>query len=333
MTSPFLVGVTDHPAPSLDIEQAVLGPKIRLVRFDAKHEDELDPARLAELDGLLAWNLNLTARTAAHLGRCRIVTRFGVGYDKIDVAAFEQVGIPVSNNPDYGTEEVADSAVALILSLQRRIPQHDDRARAYRDSWQSNVLAPLPRSRNTTIGVIGVGRIGTAVINRLKPFGHTLLGYDPYQPSGHEKAIGYQRVDQLEQLLAAADIITLHCPLTPETRGLINAASLEKLKPGAILVNTARGKLVDSLDSIEAALRSGRLASAGLDVLPDEPPRPHSLLDAWRQRAPWLDGRLVITPHVAFFADQAWIEQRSKAAETVRIGLLEGRIRNRVRPS
>jgi D-3-phosphoglycerate dehydrogenase len=328
MSAKFVVGIVGHPVETLDLEERALGPDIELVRLSASREEDLDPSDLHRLDALLAWRISLGARTADHLKRCRIVVRFSVGYDNIDVAAFSRAGIPFANNPDYGTEEVADSALAMILSLQRRIFEYDSRARGHRASWQSNILPPVRRSRTLSVGVLGVGRIGTSVVNRLKPFGYSIIGFDPYQPSGHEKAIGYRRVHSLNELLVQSDILTLHCPSTPETRGIIDGAALERMKPGSILVNTARGKLVANLDVIEAALRSGRLAAAGLDVLPDEPPQPHSLLDAWRQREDWLDGRLVITPHVAFYADEAWIEQRSKACETVRLCLEEGRLRN-----
>lgn len=330
MSPRFTVGIVGHPSEALDIEEAVLGPEIRLVRLLGEREEDLDPAELRKLDALLVWLMPLGARTAALLERCKILVRFSVGFDSTDVEAFNRVGIPVANNPDYGTEEVADTALALILALQRKIPEYDTRARGYTSSWRFNLLPPVRRSRTLTVGVLGVGRIGTAVINRLKPFGYTILGYDPYQPSGHEKAVGYRRCDSLNELLTQSDILTLHCLLNEETEGLIDAAALEKLKPGTILVNTARGGLVANLDIVEAALRSGRLAAAGLDVLPDEPPRPHTLLDAWRRREDWLDGRLLITPHVAFYAEEAWAEQRSKPCETVRNYLLDGRLRNLV---
>ncbi|MDR3516728.1 MAG: C-terminal binding protein [Azospirillaceae bacterium] len=332
MTAKFTVGIVGQPMETLDLEEAVLGPEIRLVRLSGVREDDLDPAELGRLDALLVWRMALGARTANLLTRGRIVVRFSVGYDNIDVAAFTRAGIAFANNPDYGTEEVADSAMALILGLQRRIVEYDSRARGHTTTWQANILPPVRRSRTLTVGVVGVGRIGTSVVNRLKPFGYHIAGFDPYQPSGHEKAIGYQRTESLNALLAMADILTLHCPLTPETTGMIDTAAVERLKPGSILVNTARGRLVADLDTIAAALRTGRLAAAGLDVLPDEPPRPHPLLDAWRRREDWLDGRLIITPHVAFYADEAWIEQRRKGCETARLCLVEGRLRNLINP-
>ncbi|WP_246763390.1 NAD(P)-dependent oxidoreductase [Rhizobium sp. 007] len=174
------------------------------------------------------------------------------------------------------------------------------------------------------------GGSGTAVVNRLKPFGFRILGYDPGQPPGHEKAVGYERSDRLDKLLAQSDVVTLHCPATEETRGIMGADGLARLKPGALVVNTARGELLDDLDALEASLRSGHLAAAAIDTLAQEPPGDHSLLTAWRKREGWLAGRLVITPHNAFYSDHAAVEMRSNAAQTVRILLDEGRLRNKV---
>ena len=157
-----------------------------------------------------------------------------------------------------------------------------------------------------------------------------MLGYDPYLPRGHDRALGYQRCDSLDELLEQSDFVTLHCPLTEETRGFIDAGRLARIKPGAVLINVARGALLDSLDSLEKVLRSGRLAAAGLDVLPEEPPGPHSLLDAWRSREPWLAGRLVVTPHNAFYSERSWYEARFKAAETARLYLEGAPLRNAI---
>ncbi|WP_207477129.1 C-terminal binding protein [Arenibaculum pallidiluteum] len=328
----FVVGITDHMIPPPDLEAAVLDGLAEIDFLNSRREDALDPERLGRLDALLVWGTPLGRGSVAKLARCRIVVRFGVGYEKVDVAALHEAGIPFCNNPDYGTEEVADHAVAMILSLQRRLWEHDARARGYEATWQTNTLSPLLRSGAATVGVVGVGRIGTAVVNRLKPFGHRILGYDPYQPAGHEKAVGYRRVRRLEELLAESDVVTFHCPATEETRGLIGEALLAAMKPGAILVNTARGELFAGLDPIDAALRSGRIAAVGTDVLPTEPPKPHALLDAWRRREDWLAGRLVVTPHNAFHSDLAAVEMRRNAAETVRLFLEDGTLRNRILP-
>ena len=325
------VGITDHMMGGPTLETEILADIADIDFFDTRDESAFGEDRLSRVDALLVWGAPLGEAGIRHLGRCRAVVRYGVGYDRIDVVALEAAGIPFANNPDYGTEEVADHAVALILSLQRRLWEHDHRARGYGARWQANTLSPLHRSREAVVGIVGVGRIGTAVVNRLKPFGYRILGYDPLQPAGHEKGVGYERVSDLETLLSLSDVVSLHCPLTKATRGLISEASLRAFKPGAILVNTARGELLDGLDPLADALRSGALAAAGLDVLPEEPPAPHPLLTAWRERADWLAGRLVVTPHNAFHSDASGIEMRRNAAETVRRLLTGHGLRNAVK--
>ncbi len=326
----YVVGVTDHMFGKPDLEAKVLGDDVEIDFFGSTDEGSFEPNRLARLDALLVWGARVGARSIAHLTRCRGVVRYGVGYEKIDLPALAAAGIPFANNPDYGTEEVADHAVAMILSLHRRLWEHDARSRGYTSGWQVHSLKPLARSNRATVGVVGVGRIGTAVINRLKPFGFRVLGYDPGQPPGHEKAIGYERVERLDDLFAHADIVTLHCPANAQTCGMLDAAGLSRLKQGTILVNTARGELLDDLDALEAALRSGHLAAVAIDTLAKEPPDDHPLLAAWRDRSSWLEGRLVITPHNAFYSDHAAIEMRQNAAQTVNILLREGRLRNQI---
>ncbi|AIC31374.1 D-2-hydroxyacid dehydrogenase protein (plasmid) [Rhizobium etli bv. mimosae str. IE4771] len=326
----YVVGITDHMIGAPDLEAEVLGPDVEIDFFATTDEAKFDPDRLSRLDALMVWGARLGQQSIAHLTRCKGVVRYGVGYEKIDLAALGNAGIPFANNPDYGTEEVADHTLAMILSLHRRLWEHDARARGYTSGWQVHSLKPLSRSNKATVGVVGVGRIGTAVVNRLKPFGFHILGYDPGQPPGHEKAIGYERTDRLEELLARSDVVTLHCPANAGTRGILGADGLARLKPGAIIVNTARGELIEDLDALEAALQSGHLAAAAIDTLVNEPPGDHPLLAAWRNREDWLAGRLVITPHNAFYSDHAAIEMRRNAAKTVRILLDEGSLRNQV---
>ncbi|TNM61878.1 C-terminal binding protein [Aliirhizobium smilacinae] len=326
----YVVGITDHMIGMPDLEAEVLGDDVEIDFFASADETSFAPDRLTRLDALMVWGARLGEQSIRHLARCKGVVRYGVGYEKIDLAALDAAGIPFANNPDYGTEEVADHAIAMILSLHRRLWEHDARARGYSSGWQIHSLKPLPRSNRATVGVVGVGRIGTAVINRLKPFGFRILGYDPGQPPGHEKAIGYERPERLEELFAQSDIVTLHCPANAQTRGLLDVGGLARLKRGAIVVNTARGELIEDLDALEAALRSGQIAAAAIDTLLKEPPGDHPLLTAWRNREHWLAGRLVITPHNAFYSDHAAVEMRRNAARTVRLLLDEGKLRNQV---
>jgi D-3-phosphoglycerate dehydrogenase len=261
----------------------------------------------------------------------RIVVRFGVGYDNLDVAGWAARGVPVANVPDYGTSEVADHALGLMLALRRGISLYGTRLSqdpVARWDWTG---APLvARLRGTTFGVVGMGRIGIAAAARARGFGMDIAFYDPYVPSGLEIALGARRLPSLEDLLAASDVVSLHVPLSPETRGLIGSSALSRMRPGAVLVNTARGPVVD-LDALYESLRTGHVGGAALDVLPQEPPDPdHPLLRAWRSREPWLDGRLVLTPHAAFYSPQSLRDLRTKAIETALEFLRLGRVRNRV---
>lgn len=321
------VGITDHIPPPADIEQQAFGEADFHFLGDWR-ADSSAAVQWRQMDALLVWHWPVDGQTVGMLDNCRILVRYGVGYDLIDVRALVAAKIPFANTPDYGTEEVADAACAMILNIQRQVLAYDRAARTFTDGWQEHVFTGQQRTNAQTLGVIGVGRIGTAVVNRARPFGFRILGYDPYQPSGHEKAVGYQRVHSLKALLAESDIVTVHCPLTSETRGMIDAAFLSRMKPGAALVNTARGRILASLDCLHDALRTGHLACACLDVLPDEPPAKHPLLDAWRADESWLAGRLVINPHAAYYSSQGWFEMRYKAAETARMALVEGRLRN-----
>ncbi len=324
------IGITDYiPAP-FTIERDVFGEDAELVFLDALNDDDFDAEKIVDLDALLVWHAHISKNTANALKRCKIVVRYGVGFDNIDVAALEQNDILFCNTPDYGTEEVADTAVAMALALSRAILAYDNLARTLRDNWQENTIGGIKRLAYSTVGIVGVGRIGSAVLRRFRPFGPRLLGYDPFLPSGHEKALGYKRTDTLTDLLAEADIVSLHCPLSSKTEGLVDAEFLSHMKKGAILVNSARGGLTQDLDSLHAALREGRLGGVGLDVLPQEPPKNGSLIDAWRANDAAIAGRVIINPHTAYFSEQAWMEMRQKTAETALSYLQHGHIRNRI---
>jgi D-3-phosphoglycerate dehydrogenase len=319
------VGITDYVRSS-QIEAAAF-PEAEFVVLGASDlQDDL-----GDLDGLLVWHKHITPEVVARLDRCRVVVRYGVGFDKIDIDSLARRGIAFCNTPDYGTEEVADTACAMMLSLQRKVTEYDRAARGFANGWQENTRPPLRRLSSQVVGVIGVGRIGTAVMNRMRPFGVRLVGFDPFQPSGHEKAIGYSRVRHVEELLETADIVSIHCPLTPQTIAMMDSAAIARMRRGSVLVNTARGEILRDLDCIHSALESEHLSAVGLDVLPDEPPDfSHPLILAWGADEPWIRGRLIINPHAAYFSDDAWYEMRFKAAETVRMALVEGVVRNRI---
>ena len=328
-TQKYLIGITDYITPPAAIEQEAFGEAkfiyLKDWRTSLEHRNQWQ-----QVDALLVWHWVMDPETIDILDRCRIVVRYGVGYDLVDVKALVKQQIAFCNTPDYGTEEVADVACGMILAIQRKLLAYDRACRFYEKGWQEHLIKSIQRTSEQTLGIIGVGRIGTAVVNRMKPFGYRILGYDPYQPSGHEKAIGYQRTHTLEELLEQSDIVSMHCPLTSETRGMVNSDFLARMKPGASLVNTARGKIVADLDCVEQFLQSGHLAFIAFDVLPEEPPQEHSLLDAWRMDQPEIASRILINPHVAWYSERAWYEMCYKAAETARLYLCEGTLRNQI---
>lgn len=327
------IGVTDYVKRPFDIERRVLPDHYEIVELALNSENELCEHALEDLDALLVWHAPINSRIASMLTSCKVVVRYGVGFDAIDVAALDRNAIPFCNTPDYGTEEVADSAAAMILHFARRVGEYDFQCRSYSSGWQENTLPGLRRLSSITVGIIGVGRIGMSVVKRLQAFGIKVVGFDPYQVAGHEKALGYERLSSLSELLARADIVSAHCPSNATSKGMINEQFIRSMKPGSVLVNTARGSLVTSLDPIYNALKDNHLYAVGFDVLPTEPPdEHHDLIRSWKSDCAWLRGRVLITPHVAYFSEEAYVEMREKAAETVALYLERGVLRNRIRP-
>lgn len=312
------------------IERGVLGDDVEIALYHELVAERIPDERWRAADALIVYyGVPIDRRVIERLDRCRLVSRAGVGYDHIDIAACAERGIPVCNVPDYGTTEVADHAIALMLGLARGLVSYNARLLADPHAGWHWAGAPLVRRlRGGRFGVVGLGRIGTAAARRARGFDMEVVFFDPHLPDGAELAHGYRRAASLQALLAEADVVSLHCPLDDETARLVDAAAIAAMKPGSFLINTARGGLVD-LDALESGLRDGPVAGAGLDVLPAEPPDPeHALLQAFRRREPWLDGRLLLTPHVAWFAPESRADLRRKSAEAVHAFLRHGRLRN-----
>ncbi|HEV7265858.1 MAG TPA: C-terminal binding protein [Falsiroseomonas sp.] len=323
--------------PDTSLEQEVFGPEVEILHGGAPHTESLDmlPDEVcARVDGLLVFRHWLKPHHIARFPKLKAVVRMGVGYDRLDRAACAARGIKVCNVPDYGTMEVADHAIALTLALRRGIALHHDLQRADPPAAWRYVDSPLIRRLEVQgFGIVGLGRIGTAVALRAKALGFKVRFFDPNLPNGVDRALGIGRARTLEELLAGADVLSIHVPDTRTTRGLISAPQLARLPKDAVVINTARGTSLD-IDALEAALRSGHLAGAGLDVIPVEPPVEPvpNLLAAYRRREPWLAGRLIVTPHSAFHTPEAWADIRRKSAETMRDVLLEGRSHNEIPP-
>ncbi len=244
-----------------------------------------------------------------------------MGFNNVDIEAAGRRGIAVCNVPDYGTEEVADHAILLLLAVARHLRAQDDSIRA--GGWDYLVGRDTPRLRGRTLGLVGCGRIGSATALRAKAFGLDVAFYDPHVPSGLDKALGIRREFRLDDLLARSDFVSLHTYLDEGSAHLIDARALALMKPGSILINTSRGGVVDQAAVLDA-LDSGRLLGAGLDVFEREP------LDDDRLRA---HPRVVLTPHSAFYSVEGFAELRTKAAEEVRRALRGDPVRNLVNGS
>src|ERR1700710_1443207 len=318
------------------VERRIYGPDVRII-VPAKR-----PRSLAELsdedcevaEGLMILRFKVFAKDLERFPRLRAICRMGVGYDNLDRVAAADRQIMILNVPDYGTTEVADHAMALALSLRRGLLLHHEAQRALPPAMWRYVDDPLVRRSSVqTFGIVGMGRIATAVALRAKAFGFRVVFYDPHLPNGVELGLGVQRAPTLEALLAETDTLSVHTPLTRETRGLLGLKELSLLPKGAIVVNTARGPIID-IDALATLLKSGHLAGVGLDVVPVETPvEPVSeLMRAYRAREAWTLGRLIITPHSAFYSPQAWDDIRSKSAETMRAALLGPRPQNVIPP-
>jgi D-3-phosphoglycerate dehydrogenase/C-terminal binding protein len=309
------VVITDMMEDELAPERDALGAGVRLEALRARREEEL-AGRVEDADALIAYQLPVSRSTIERLDRCRVIVRGGVGFDKVDCAFARERGIPVANVPDYCTEEVADSALGLMLALTRGLAFANSRLRKGEVPWHHAEAAPLRRLRGRVLGIVGLGRIGTATALRAKALGMDVAYYDPKKPLGFDKALGLRRAATLEELVRGCWILSLHCPLTPETRGMIDARTLSLLPRGAYLVNTARGGLLDTT-AVPAAVAGGRLLGVGLDVLEAEPPAEGDpLIRAWRDPSHPAHDRVLLTPHSAFYSEESRRECRTKAALT-----------------
>ena len=229
----------ERQIPDDGLEAGIFGPEVRLIRRQVKNLADLDPADCAEVDGLMIMRYAVTAEDIGRFPRLRAIVRMGVGYDKIARPAAAARNILVCNVPDYGTTEVADHAIALALSLRRGVILYHERQRQDPPAPWGPVKGELIRRLGVqTFGIVGLGRIGTAVALRARAFGFRVVFYDPHLPNGAELALGIGRATTLEDLLRETDTLSIHAPLTPETRGMLGAAELALLRKGDIMLPT-----------------------------------------------------------------------------------------------
>ncbi len=320
MSKQWRVVVTDYEYNDLSLEEAVFEPiagQVELVGAQCRTEAEVI-ASAHNADGLINQYAPLGRLVIESLEKCRIISRYGVGLNTVDVPAATERGIVVANVPDYCMDEVSDHALALLLSWARRVSRLDRNIRS--GNWDYKVGAPIYRLRGRTLGLLAFGRIPRALAPKARAVGLRVLAYDPYIDQNIMTESGVEPCE-LDDLLQRSDFVSIHVPLSPATRHLISLEKLALMRPEALLINTSRGPLINEADLL-TALRAGQIAGAALDVLEDEPIRPvHPLAE--------LDN-VLLTPHVAWYSVESEMEMRTKAARNVLQALLEQPVTYRV---
>ena len=301
----FLIALTDSPFPSLDPAKAALSRidyELRVAKSPSP-DDILAVAK--DADAILVTYAKLTRELLMQLSKCKAIGRFGLGVDNIDLVAAGEKGIQVNYVPDYCIHEVSDHALALLLALARKVPQSNKLVQSGR--WEVPPLTPMHRLSGRVLGLVGFGNIPRMLAPKAKALGLKVVAYDPFAKAELFKEAGVESVS-FDELLAMSDFVSVHAPLMPETRGLMNAAAFAKMKKGAMIINTARGPLIDE-GALLAALDSGQLGGAALDVITTEPmPKDSPLLGR---------DNLILTPHTAFYSVEALNELQTKCASDV----------------
>ena len=299
-----VVAVSDSVFPNLNPAREVLsriGAELLLAEASTP-QAIMQVAR--DADALLVTYAKVTAEMIGQMTGCRIIARFGIGVDNVDIAAATNASIVVTRVPDYCIDEVSDHTMALLLALARKIPFANSRAHAGR--WEMPAVVPIHRLRGSVLGLVGFGRISQLVATKAKAFGLRVISYDPFVCEETMQRAGVEKVD-FSELVKVSDHISIHTPLVPETNHLFNADVFRRMKPTAHLINTARGSIVDE-EALAQALDQGRLSGAALDVLSPEPPSTSPLFGR---------DNVILTPHMSFYSAESLIELQSKAAEEV----------------
>lgn len=283
-----------------------------LVVAPSKDEDTL-AAMVVHADAILVTYAEITSKVIEHAKKCKIIARTGIGYNNIDVDAANENGIMVSNVPDYCTGEVADHTVALMLTCLRKTAYLVKTVRE--GKWNVNLARPIPRLLGLTVGLMGFGNIGKAVVQRIQAFGMKAMAYDTYVSDREFHLLGVERAESLEQLARCADILTIHAPLTPLSKGALDSGIFNVMKESAILINTSRGAIVNEED-LHEAIYEGKIAGCGLDVMEHEGEEINSPLLKYEN--------VIVTPHVAFYSDGSDFELRQKAVEQIVLTFTSG---------
>jgi D-3-phosphoglycerate dehydrogenase / 2-oxoglutarate reductase len=314
-----VVAVTDSVFPNLEPAKAVLtkiGGELRLAP-EPTAEGILSVAR--DADAVLTTYAKVTGEMIPQMTKCRVISRFGIGVDNVDIAVATSKGIVVTKVPDYCLDEVSDHAMALLLALIRKIPSSNTRTQS--GKWEMKAVVPIHRLRGTVLGLVAFGQIPQLVAPKAQAFGMQVITYDPYVSDEVLKRANVRRVE-LDELIRTSDYVSLHCPLTPETKHLFSTEAFQRMKRSAYLVNTARGPVIDEA-ALAQALDQKLIAGAALDVMEKEPPGTSALFGR---------DNIIVTPHTSFYSEESLVDLQTKAAEEV-VRVLSGQTpRNPVNP-
>lgn len=314
MAAPWLaVHVDRRPDAVYDVERRIVeAGGGRFTAASPAGEDELI-RHVREADAIVVSSARITRRVVEAMPRCKLIVRTGVGLDTLDVPAATDHGIVVAHFPDFCQPEVANQTMLLLLACAKKLHALD---KAVRDGrWRPGPLSPMGAIGGQTLGLVALGNIARTVVPRARAFDLHVIAWDPYLGEGVFRAHGVERVETLRELLERSDYVSLHTPLTPETRHLIGEAELAAMKPTAFLINTARGPVVDQ-EALIAALAAGRIAGAGLDVFEREPLEAESPLTRMEH--------VVLMPHSASYSDESFGSMKRRIGETI-VGVMEGR--------
>lgn len=297
------VVITDYEYQDVEKERKILeAAGIVLDECQCRTEQALIDA-CREADGVIVQYCAITERVIRAMERCRVIIKYGIGVNNIDVDAASAKGIYVCNVPDYGVDEVSNHAIAMMLALSRGLKSLNESLTS--GAWGYAPVVPLHRMAGSTLGLVGLGRIPSLVAKKMAGFGLRILAYDPFARPEAARELGVELVE-FDTLVAESDYISIHCPLTPRTQGLFGPENFRRMKPTAILVNTARGPVIQQ-QALEEALRTGELAGAGLDVYEQEPlPKDSPLLHM---------SNVICTPHCAWYTEEAVTAVQEKAAQ------------------
>ena len=316
-----------------DLEKKIFRNEAEIICLNQKDENKL-PDEISEADGLLVWHADISDITCKKFKKNVAIIRYGVGYENINLKSIKKYNIIFANTPDYGVDEVADTSCALILNFVRKINLYNNHTKINLNKWQSEVINinksfPIKRTSDHNLGIIGLGRIGSSLAIKMKHFNMKVGFYDPYVTDGYEKVLGIKRFNTLDELKSNSSIISINASLNLKTKNMVDEKFINSLNDNTILINTARGQIIQNLNIILEGLKKNKLAGVGLDVLPEEPPKDtDNFIKKWKDTNNNLSDRIIINPHAGYYSTTSIKEMRIKASENMLNFLRGNKVRN-----